>query len=281
MHDTPHSPVHSPPRSPVHSPVACHLADTGCVPVIDLNADLAESDLVRDEDLAMVGLVTSANLACGFHAGNRAVMRALAAACAERGVVVGAHVSYRDRDGFGRRPLDVTPVRLAADLVEQWETLVDEAAAAGAAVAYVKPHGALYHAMAGDPAVADVVVGSLAPHCPVLVAPPASAVEVPARDAGMRVVHEGFVDRGYDPAGHLVDRSEPGALIEDDASVADRARTLAVDHRIVAVDGTWVTLGVDTLCLHGDHAGAVARARAVRDALRVAGVTVTAFAGPR
>ena len=133
---------------------------------MDLNADLAEGDVLTAADLALLDHVTSASLACGFHAGSRPVMRSAAEACVARGVAIGAHVSFRDREGFGRRPLVVSPDQLAADLVEQWETLVDEVAAVGGTVSYVKPHGALYNVMAVDPDVAATVVRCPRPPVP-------------------------------------------------------------------------------------------------------------------
>jgi UPF0271 protein len=256
------------------------MADTGVVPVIDLNADLAEGDALTLTDLALLDLVTSASLACGFHAGNDTVMREAAAACAARGVVIGAHVSYRDRPGFGRRPVDVAPAQLAADVVEQWSALAREAEAVGATVSYVKPHGALYNAMAVDRALAEVVVAALAPLCTMVVAPPASAVAGPAAVAGVRVVTEGFVDRGYAADGRLVPRHHPDALVDDPSDAAERARSLVVAGGLVAVDGTWVALEVETLCLHGDRPGADVQARSVREALDRAGVTVAPFAAP-
>ena len=250
------------------------------MPVIDLNADLAEHDVLTVEDLALLDHVTSASLACGFHAGGPSVMRAASEACVARGVAIGAHVSYRDRVGFGRRALDQTPGRLAADVVEQWEALVAAAGAAGGDVTFVKPHGALYHRMAADPDVAAAVVGALAGRCGVLVAPPASAVAAPARTAGIRVVAEGFCDRGYDGTGRLVARDRPGALVEELAAVGGQARSLAVERGVAAVDGTWVALEVETLCVHGDHPGSDARARAVRAALERGGVAVRSFVHP-
>lgn len=245
---------------------------------MDLNADMAEGDAVGPRDRALLDLVTSASLACGLHAGSRTVMRAAAESCVERGVAIGAHVSYRDRAGFGRRALDVSPGQLSADLVEQWETLVAEVTAAGGRVAYVKPHGALYAAMAVDRAVATTVVDTFAPRCPVLVGPPGGVHEGAAVAAGMEVVPEGFCDRGYDADGQLVVRGEAGDLVDDPAAVAGRARSLAVGGGIHAVDGTWVALRVRTLCIHGDRDGADARARAVRDALAAVGVALQAFA---
>ena len=256
------------------------VVDTGDVPMMDLNADLAEGDEFGATDLALLDHVTSASLACGFHAGSRQVMRAAAAACVERGVSIGAHVSYRDRAGFGRRTLDVAPHRLVADLVEQWETLVDEVAAVGGTVSYVKPHGALYNTLAVDPEVAATVVRALAPRCRVLVGLPGGAQALPADVVGMVVVPEGFCDRGYDASGRLVPRDSSGALVDDPEEIALRARSLALDGGLDAVDGTWVAVDVRTLCIHGDRPGAALHARAVRQALDGAGVEVRAFTGP-
>ena len=244
---------------------------------MDLNADLAEGEIVGPSDLAVLDVVTSASLACGFHAGNPSLMREAAEACVERGVAIGAHVSYRDRAGFGRRALHVEPEQLAADLVEQWEALVDAVDGAGGRVRYVKPHGALYHAVAADTAVAGTLVDALGWRCPVLVGPPGGMLAAPAAAAGVRVVTEGFCDRGYDRRGVLIPRGEDGALVDDTGTSAARARSLAVDGGIHAVDGTWVVLAVRTLCIHGDRPDAHLRARAVRDALEAAGVELAAF----
>ena len=244
---------------------------------MDLNADLAEGEIVGPTDLAVLDVVTSASLACGFHAGNPSVMREAAEACVERGVAIGAHVSYRDRAGFGRRALHVEPEQLAADLVEQWEALVDAVDRAGGRVRYVKPHGALYHAAATDTAVARTLVDALGSRCPVLVGPPGGMLAAPAAAAGVRVVTEGFCDRGYDRRGVLIPRGEDGASVDDTGTSAARARSLAVDGGIHAVDGTWVALAVRTLCIHGDRPDAHLRARAVRDALEAAGVELGAF----
>jgi len=259
---------------------AVALVDTGGVPVMDLNADLAEGDELGATDLALLDHVTSASIACGFHAGSRPVMRAAAAACVERGVAVGAHVSYRDRAGFGRRALDVPADRLADDVVEQWRTLVEEVAAVGGTVGYVKPHGALYNVMAVDEEVAATVVAALAPLVGVLVGLPSGAQAGPAGEAGMEVVPEGFCDRGYDARGLLVPRDAPGALVDDPEDGARRARSLALDGGLEAVDGTWVAVDVRTLCIHGDRPGAEHHARAVRRTLDAAGVEVRAFTVP-
>jgi UPF0271 protein len=256
------------------------VVDTGDVPVMDLNVDLAEGEGFGATDLALLDHVTSASLACGFHAGSRPSMRSAAEACVAHGVAIGAHVSFRDREGFGRRSLVVAPDQLAADLVEQWETLADEVAAAGGTVSYVKPHGALYNVMAVDPDVADTVVGTLAPRCRVLVGPPGGAQSGPASAAGVAVVPEGFCDRGYDARGLLVPRGAAGDLVDDPDDAGRRARSLALDGGLDAVDGSWVALDVRTLCIHGDRPGAEHRARAVRRTLEAAGVELRAFAGP-
>ena len=261
-------------------PTGPTVTDTGWVTVIDLNADLAEHDVLTADDIALLDHVTSASLACGFHAGGSAVMRAAAEACVARGIAIGAHVSYRDRIGFGRRALDQAPDRLAGDVVEQWEALVAEAAAAGGEVTYVKPHGALYHRMAADPEVAAAVVEALHGRCDVVVAPPASELSAPALAAGIRVVTEGFCDRGYDARGRLVARDRPGALVEDLDGVRTQTRSLAVERGVATVDGGWLAIEVETLCVHGDHPGAEARARAARAALDLSGVQVRSFAVP-
>jgi 5-oxoprolinase (ATP-hydrolysing) subunit A len=248
------------------------------MPVMDLNADLAEGSGLGPVDRELLGVVTSASLACGFHAGDANLMRAAAEACVERGVAIGAHVSYRDRDGFGRRVLDVPADRLAADVVEQWEALATEVTAVGGRITYVKPHGALYHRMATDLDVATTVVDALAPRCHVLVGPPGGALEGPAMAAGLAVVPEGFCDRGYTAGGLLVPRGEPGDLLDDPEAAAGQARSLATGGGVTAVDGTWVALTVRTLCIHGDRPRAGGFATSVRRALGAAGVELRSFA---
>ncbi|HEX3980367.1 MAG TPA: 5-oxoprolinase subunit PxpA, partial [Acidimicrobiales bacterium] len=198
---------------------------------VDLNADLAEGDTLSAADRLVLDSVTSASLACGFHAGSPSVMRATAAACVERGVVIGAHVSYRDREGFGRRVLGTPADVLVGDILDQWAALVAEVDAVGGSVSYVKPHGALYNQMGIDPAVADAVVEAVARlHGTELVAPAGSVVADSARRAGIRVIPEGFPDRGYLPDGRLVPRSVDGAVVEDPVDVARRAVSLVRRH---------------------------------------------------
>jgi len=256
------------------------MPDTGEVISIDLNADLAESDQLMASDLAILDVVTSANLACGFHAGSASAMRAAADACLERGVVIGAHVSYRDRAGFGRRRVDVSLDALAADVGEQWAALESEATRVGAEVTYLKAHGALYHAVASNSEVAAAVIGAVGPMCRTVVLPPHSQAVEAATHAGLRVVLEGFPDRGYTSTGALAERDQPGALVHSVDEVGDRARSMALDSGVTAVDGTWLSLPVETLCIHGDHPDAPDRARAVRSALESAGVQIATFDVP-
>ncbi len=248
---------------------------------VDLNADLAEGTSLTASDRGVLDVVTSASLACGFHAGNPAVMRAAAAACLARGVAIGAHVSFRDREGFGRRPLDVPPAVVTADIVEQVAVLAEAIGPEGADIAYLKPHGALYNLMGTDPDLAAAVVeAARATGIGLLVGQSPSAIVRPAAGAQLVLVPEGFPDRGYRRDGRLVPRGEPGAVFGDPATVAARAVSLVVRGGIESVDGAWTALEVETVCVHGDTPGAALTARAVRDALESASVVVRAFAGP-
>jgi KipI family sensor histidine kinase inhibitor len=248
--------------------------------VVDLNADLGERDELTDEDLAVIEAVTSVSIACGFHAGSPEVMRDTALACAERGVVVGAHVSYRDRAGFGRRTLDVDPEALVADVIEQYRALEAELTPVGIGIAFVKPHGALYNDMFRKPdhgaALIDAMlrVGSS-----VLVAQGLGMIGDLPSSAGIRIAHEGFPDRGYRNDGTLAPRGEPGAVIHDMSEAARRAVSLATSGRIHSLDGTPLEIQVETLCVHGDSPDAGLRAARVRAALERAGVLVAPFAG--
>jgi UPF0271 protein len=251
--------------------------------VIDLNSDLGEGFGVwrLGDDDALLDVVTSANVACGFHAGDPSTMRKVCAAAAERGVSVGAQVSYRDLAGFGRRFIDVDPAELADEVLYQVGALDACARAAGTSVAYVKPHGALYNAAVHHEAQARAVVDGVKAFAdlPVL-GLPGSRLLAAAEAAGLPAVTEAFADRGYTPEGTLVSRREPNALLTDTAAVVDRALRLAEHGEIVAVDGTVLKTGAESLCLHGDTPGAVAHARAVRDALTSAGVDLVAFTRP-
>ena len=249
---------------------------------IDLNADLGEGFGVwrLGDDEALLGVVTSANVACGFHAGDPGTMRRVCARAADAGVAVGAQVSYRDLAGFGRRFIDVEPQELADDVLYQLAALDGIARASGTRVSYVKPHGALYNATVAHEEQASAVVDAVAAlgGLPVLGLPGSALLRV-AESAGLRAVREGFADRGYAADGTLVPRREAGALVRDPAAVAGRAVRMAVDGEVVAVDGTTVRLEVESVCVHGDTTGAVELARAVRTALEAAGLAVAPFAG--
>jgi 5-oxoprolinase (ATP-hydrolysing) subunit A len=224
---------------------------------IDLNADLGEG--VTD-DPGLLAVVTSANVACGYHAGDAATMAAVCREAARRGVVVGAQVSYADRAGFGRVPMEVAYDVLRAQVADQVDVLGGIADRAGTAVRYVKPHGALYNRVVDDPAQAEAVLDGSG-DLPVL-GLPGSVLLARAEAAGRTVWREGFPDRGYTPSGRLVPRGEPGAVLDDPAVIARRAVEMARSGR------------VDSVCVHGDNPGAVATARAVRDALEADGIDV-------
>ena len=249
---------------------------------IDLNADLGESfsAWTMGDDAAMLDIVSSANVACGFHAGDPVTMRATCEAAAARGVVIGAHVSYRDLHGFGRRFIDATPAELVADILAQLGVLSAMCAVAGTRIAYVKPHGALYNTIVHHEAQAAAVVEAVKlfdPSLPIMCLPGALVLDL-AEAAGLRGVREAFADRGYTPEGTLVSRREPGAVLHDPELVAARMVRLATDGVVEAVDGTLVQVQADSICTHGDSPGAVEMARAVRERLEAAGVQIQAFA---
>jgi UPF0271 protein len=250
---------------------------------IDLNADLGEGFGVWQlgDDDALLEVVTSANVACGFHAGDPSIMRRVCERAVAGGVAIGAQVSYRDLAGFGRRFLDVAPAELAADVLYQLAALDGIARTVGGRVAYVKPHGALYNAAVTHDEQAGAVVEAVAGYDPSLavLGLPGSALLARAGRAGLRVVPEGFADRGYTAEGTLLPRGRTGALIDDPALVAQRAVRMAVDGVVVAVDGSRVAVDVESICLHGDTPGAVGLARSVRAELAAAGIAVAAFTG--
>lgn len=248
---------------------------------IDLNADLGEGFGVwrLGDDDAMLRIVTSANVACGFHAGDPAGLLRVCRAAAERGVRIGAQVSYRDLAGFGRRFIDVDAADLTADVVYQIGALQAVARASGSAVSYVKPHGALYNTIVTNvdqaAAVAEAV-RMVDPALPVLGMTGSAFFDEAAR-RGLRTVPEAFVDRAYRPDGRLVSRREPGAVLHDAAAIAQRALGMVTAGRVTAVDGTSVTVAAESICVHGDSPGAVQIATAVRDRLTAAGVRIGAF----
>jgi UPF0271 protein len=244
---------------------------------VDLNADLGEG---QPGDEALLDLVTSASIACGVHAGSPSDMLKTASRAASRGVVLGAHPSYWDREGFGRRDMDVRPEELVAVLVYQIGAMAAVAASAGAALRFVKPHGALYNRAAVDASVAEAVVGavrfsgigSLA-----LLCPGGSALADRARALHVPVFLEAFADRSYKADGTLMSREQAGSVLTDPELVAGQAVRLATEGTVVACDGSVVRVETDSICVHGDTAGAVDLARGVRQALERAGVTVEAF----
>lgn len=249
---------------------------------IDLNADLGEGYGAwrMGDDEAMFSLVTSANVACGFHAGDPLTMARSVHFAVRHGVALGAHPGYRDRAGFGRRELAVPADEIAAEVVYQLGALAALARAAGADVRYVKAHGALYHRLDADRAAAVSVAEALAAYDPAVavLGPPAGQLERAVREVGLRYAREAFIDRGYLADGRLVPRTDPGALVHDPAAAVDRALELAETGRVAAHDGTRVDLDADSLCLHGDTPGAVDLARAVRAALDAAGHELRPFA---
>lgn len=247
---------------------------------VDLNSDLGEGlgAWSMGDDVAMLDLVTSANIACGFHAGDPSIMRATCRAAADRNVAIGAHVSYRDLAGFGRRFIDVDPAELADDVTYQLGALDAFARSAGSCVTYVKPHGALYNRIVDDPVQAAAVVAGVVAYGPLpIMGLPGSVVLTLAAEAGLRTVGEAFVDRAYRPDGTLVDRRLPGAVLHDIEAIAARAVRMALTGTVVAIDGSDVEVHADSLCVHGDTPGAVAMAARVRAAMEHCGISIAAF----
>ncbi|MFD4643993.1 LamB/YcsF family protein [Lentzea sp. NPDC058436] len=238
---------------------------------MDLNSDLGEGFGIwkLGDDTALLGVISSANVACGFHAGDPSTMRKVCEEAARNGVKIGAQVSYRDLAGFGRRFIDADPVELADEVLYQIGALDACARAAGTEVVYVKPHGALYNATVHHEKQAEAVVNGTRAFkdLPILGLPGSQLLEKASR-AGLRPVQEAFADRGYTPEGTLVPRNQPNALLTDTAQILERATRL-LDGELVAVDGTVLKTQAESLCVHGDTPGAVAHARAVREALGV------------
>jgi 5-oxoprolinase (ATP-hydrolysing) subunit A len=248
---------------------------------IDLNADLGESFGVwrLGDDDAMLGIVTSANVACGFHAGDPAGLLRVCRLAAERGVRIGAQVSYRDLAGFGRRFIDVDAEDLVADVVYQIGALQAIAHASGSTVSYVKPHGALYNTIVTNREQAAAVaqaVHMVDAGLPVL-GLAGSVFFEEARERGLRTVSEAFADRAYRPDGRLVSRREPGAVLDDPVAIAERVVAMVTTGHVTAVDGSAVDVRVESVCVHGDSPGAVQIAAAVRDRLKADGIDLKAF----
>jgi UPF0271 protein len=250
-------------------------------PSIDLNADLGEGFGVwrLGDDDAMLDVVTSANVACGFHAGDPTSLARTCRAAAQRGVRIGAQVSYRDLAGFGRRYIDMDPEDLTADVMYQIGALQAMASAAGSHVGYVKPHGALSNTIVTDRGQADAVaaaVHAVDPGLPVL-GMAGSEFFAAATGLGLRTVPEAFADRAYRPDGQLLSRREAGAVLDDAGRIADRVAAMVADNRVDAVDGSTIPIAVESVCVHGDTPGAVRIAKAVRDRLTADGIALGAF----
>jgi 5-oxoprolinase (ATP-hydrolysing) subunit A len=248
---------------------------------VDLNADLGESfgTWQLGDDEAMLAVVTSANVACGFHAGDPATLSRSCGEAARRGVRIGAQVGYRDLAGFGRRYIDIDPIDLTADVIYQIGALQALARAAGSSVTYVKPHGALYNTIIDNHEQARAVaeaVHAVDPDLPVL-GLAGSVFFAHAERLGLRPVPEAFADRSYRPDGKLVSRRERNAVLHDPAEIADRVASMVQSGRVVAVDGSTIPISVESVCVHGDSPDAVQIANAVRDRLAADGVDLAAF----
>ena len=249
--------------------------------VVDLNSDVGESfgRWELGDDVEVLRVVTSANVACGFHAGDASTLRRCCEAAAEQGVVIGAQVGYRDLAGFGRRFIDYDPVELADDVVYQIGALQALAAAEGGKVRYVKPHGGLYNAIVSHTAQARAVVDAVksVDRNLAILGLPGSEVLRLAEAAGLRPVTEAFADRAYNPDGTLVSRTLPGAVLHDHGEVTEHVLRIASDSAVRAIDGSILKIRAESICVHGDSPGAVTMAAAVREALKAAGITTAAF----
>jgi 5-oxoprolinase (ATP-hydrolysing) subunit A len=249
---------------------------------IDLNADVGESFGAWriGEDERLIPLVTAINVACGFHAGDPLVIERTVRLGVDAGVAIGAHPGYADLPGFGRRDIEMPLDELEASVVYQVAAVAGFAAAAGVALRHVKPHGALYNRSARDAAVAAAIARGVRRVSAdlVLVGLAGSLSLTAARDAGLPVAAEAFADRAYEPDGTLRSRRLEGSMLSDPDAAARQAVSIARDRRVTAIDGSVVPVEADTICVHGDEAGAADRAAAVREALEAAGIRVAALA---
>lgn len=248
---------------------------------IDLNCDIAEGYgvwRIADDD-ALLTVVSSANVACGFHAGDPGTMRRACVTAVKHGVAIGAQVSYRDLAGFGRRFIDVPPMDLVDDILYQLAALQGIAAVSGGRMTYVKPHGALYNAIVTHEAQAAAVVEAVRQFDASLavLGLPGSRWLALAAEAGLETVTEAFADRAYTPEGTLVSRREPGSVLSDPDVVAERVVRMATEGTVVAIDGSVVATKARSICVHSDTPGALSLARSVRSALVAAGVAVASF----
>lgn len=249
---------------------------------VDLNSDLGEGLGSRSmgDDQALLSIVTSANVACGFHAGDPSIMRQVTQQAVTNGVSIGAHVAYRDLTGFGRRFIDVDAPTLRDEVTYQIGALEAITRQAGGKITYVKPHGGLYNAIVTHETQAGAVVAAVRAFDPdlVLMGLPGSVVLRLAEVAGLQTAHEAFADRAYTPEGHLVSRKEQGSVLHDPEAIARRCIAMAAGEPIEDINGDPLTLRPDSICVHGDTPGAVEIARQVRSALEGAGVPLAPFA---
>lgn len=249
---------------------------------VDLNADIGEGFGTSHaaDDLELLDLVSSANIACGFHAGDAITMRDTVRAARERKVSIGAHPSYPDIPGFGRRELGLAPREIEHHVTCQLRAISEVCAAEGARLAYVKPHGALYNRSAWDPKAAEAITRSIAAVDPALtlLGLPSSEMSRAAEEAGVRFASEAFVDRAYTSEGRLVPRTEPNAVIHDVATAVARALALVHDRTLSASDGTELRIEAQSLCVHGDNVDASAMLRGLRRGLEDSGVRIAPFA---
>lgn len=240
---------------------------------IDLNVDLGEGGY---EDAALIALASSANIACGGHAGDDSTMRAAIQAALAAGVSIGAHPGYEDREHFGRRALDLPPGEVTALVARQIARLMEIGASMGAEIHHVKPHGALYLQANRNATLAEAVVEGVVKWLPgtAFYVPPGGELAKAGQGAGLHVVPEGFVDRRYAETGDLLPRSEPGAVIEDRPTAIDQAKNIALHQQVTSISGNPISLPAATLCVHGDGFHAAETLRAVRSALEAAGVSI-------
>lgn len=251
------------------------------MPVIDLNADLGETTngIAVADDHAMIQLVTSANVATGFHAGEPHTIAATVRAAAERGVSVGAHIGYNDPANFGRTNMDIDSAQLADEVLYQIGALDALARRYGTRVTYVKPHGAMYNTIVHHTDQAHAVIDGIhafSSDIAVMLLPGGVAVDV-AETKGLRVIREAFADRNYNPDGTLVSRTQANAVVTDPEFVAARVRQVAETGSITAIDGSVVKVDADSVCVHGDSPDSVALTRSIVEALRADGIEIKSF----
>jgi UPF0271 protein len=248
---------------------------------IDLNSDLGESfgPWPMGQDAALMDSISSANVACGFHAGDPGAMRETIARARRKGVAIGAHPGFQDLVGFGRREIEATPQEVEDLVLYQVAALAGMASAQGVRLQHVKAHGALYNMACRDRALADAIAKAVAglDRSLILFGLPGSELLRAGEAAGLKVAAEVFADRAYEPDGSLTSRAKPGSVIHDTPKVVERAIRMVRDKQVIAIDGSTIALQADTICLHGDTPGAADHARAVRKGLESAGITVSSF----